>query len=200
MLEITEFTYFFPEKPVLISKDQPLFNTLSAHKDWIAERKYNGTRLQLHKIGNEFHFYGRHYDKLSYVPTPEMLAALNALNLPSGYCLFDGELRHNKTVGVKHKIMLYDIYVWDNELQSHLKFKERRQNLLNVVQFDAEPIGCPYEYPDSFENVYDAVINDDEIEGLVMKNGNGMLNLGRRTGAKSKWMFKVRKPSGRYKF
>ena len=169
-MQISNFTYFYPEKPVLISVDQALFQTLSENEDWVGEKKYNGIRLELHKIRNDFHFYGRHNDRLSYQPSDEMLDALKSINWPSGYCALDGELRHNKAIGVKHKIMFYDMFVWDNELQSHLKFGDRRQNILNIVNFDAEPLGCPYQYPNSFKDVYDSVITDDEIEGLVMKN------------------------------
>ena len=135
-MQISNFTYFYPEKPVLISVDQALFQTLSENEDWVGEKKYNGIRLELHKIRNDFHFYGRHNDRLSYQPSDEMLDALKSINWPSGYCALDGELRHNKAIGVKHKIMFYDMFVWDNELQSHLKFGDRRQNILNIVNFD----------------------------------------------------------------
>jgi hypothetical protein len=56
------------------------------------------------------------------------------------------------------------------------------------------------QYHTNFESVYDKVISDDEIEGLVLKNLHGMLNISRTAGQDSNWMYKCRKPSGRYAF
>ena len=39
-----------------------------------------------------------------------------------------------------------------------------------------------------------------EIEGLVLKNTRGVLNLGRNSAMDSNWMVKVRKPNGSYRF
>jgi len=49
------------------------------------------------------------------------------------------------------------------------------------------------------EGVNDA-IQDAEIEGLVMKNTRGVLNLGRNSAVDSNWMWKARKPNGSYRF
>jgi len=198
---ITEFKYFYPEKPRLVNIKQPLFQTMSDSKLWVAERKYNGTRLQLHCLNGQFHFWNRHESQLDYRPDPETRKALAALPLPAGYCLFDGELRHNKTVGVYHKIMLYDVFIWKNELLVDKPFWYRRNLLKSMLVCGGEPVGTPEQFPNDFHAAFDKVTAEgDEIEGLVMKNMNGMLQLGRTAGIDSKWMYKVRKPSGRYRF
>ena len=65
---------------------------------------------------------------------------------------------------------------------------------------EEEPVGIQTQYRSGFKKKFKEVISDSEIEGLVLKNEKGKLELGRKTGIDSKWMFKVRKPSGRYRF
>lgn len=197
---LNEFKYFYPEKPRLMHIRQPLFQLMSADKSWVAERKYNGTRLALHHFDNAFHFWNRHESKLDYAPSSELQAALAGMNL-SGYCLFDGELRHNKTSGVYHKIMIYDIFIWKNELLIDKPFWYRRNLIKSIVKCGGDPLGTPEQFVDDFQSAFDSVVGEgDEIEGLVMKNLNGKLQLGRKSACDSKWMYKVRKPSGRYRF
>src|SRR5271157_5375957 len=104
---IEHLTYFYPEKPIMISKDQDLFSSISNSGKYIAERKYNGCRLLLHFINGNFQFWNRHGEKFNFKPEVELKSKLDALNL-KGYCLFDGELRNNKTKDVRQKIMLFD--------------------------------------------------------------------------------------------
>jgi len=47
---------------------------------------------------------------------------------------------------------------------------------------------------------YERWIRNQEIEGMVMKNLDGMLNLSRTRGQDSSWMFKVRRSSNSYRF
>ena len=83
-MKINKFTYFYPERPKLIHIDQPLFRSLDENASWVAERKYNGCRLQLHSLDGPVEFWNRHGERMDYSPTPEMLESLK--DLP-GYCL-----------------------------------------------------------------------------------------------------------------
>ena len=197
-MKTNTFTYFFPEKPTLISKDQSLTAELSADPDYVAEKKYNGVRLQLHYLNGKFQFWGRHKDLLKFTPDAELSAALKALPL-EGYCLFDGELRNNKVIGVRQKIMIFDVFVWNGEILTGVPFSERRAIIESLVPVDGEPIGCPFEFKDNFIEVFNKVTTDDEIEGLVIKNLKGELKISRTSPVNSAWMYKVRKPSKKYK-
>jgi ATP-dependent DNA ligase len=198
-VKITTFKYFYPERPVLIRIDQPLFETLSESPEWVAERKYNGCRLQLHYFEGEFQFWNRHGEKFSYEPSPELRSNLEALDLKS-YCLFDGELRHHKTAGISHRIMLYDVFIWQGELLITQPFWFRRNILKQILTCDAEPLGTPFQFKKDFRSAFDEVTVQAEIEGLVMKNMKGTLSPGRSRASESRWMFKVRKPSNSYRF
>lgn len=208
-MKLTELTYFFPEKPVLISAEQSLFKLISNHEDWVAEFKYNGSRLQLHCLPDgSFQFWDRHGGQLAYTPDDGMLELLNQWRkkLPDGYAIFDGELRHNKTIGVRHRIKLYDVFVIGGEFLADKTFKERRKILENTGLTDMElTLSLTKQYTTDFPTIFNDIVNvfnDDELEGLVLKDLNGKLNLKRTggTGQKSMWMYKVRRPSGRYKF
>jgi ATP-dependent DNA ligase len=195
-MEITQFKYWWPEAPRLIHPDQlDRFNS----REWVAEPKLNGIRLQLHLLNGTVQFWGRHGEPLKYTPSVGILAALELLDLP-GYWLFDGELRHNKAVGVRHKIAFFDVFIAESQLLIRETFAERRKLLEKLFQVDAEPLGLPRQYPFGFPELFEKLTRDDEVEGLVIKNRQGRLNLGRTRAEQSAWMVKVRKPSGRYRF
>jgi len=200
---INDFTYFYPEKPVLISIKQPLLSRLSESENYCAEKKYNGQRLELHFLPEpqHFEFWGREGERLTYMPDKNMIDALGKFKSKlTGYCMFDGELRHNKTKGVQHKMVLYDVFMWDGRLLVDLDFEDRRKILENILKIEDEPIGITDQYDSHFKELFEGFIKDPEIEGLVMKNRKGKLNLGRKAGQKSRWMYKVRRPTKNYRF
>jgi ATP-dependent DNA ligase len=200
-MKIKEFMYFYPEKPKLMHVQQDLFGLLSGDPNWIAEKKYNGSRLQLHLIDGKFQFWNRHEKKFGYIPTPELEYELRKYANPlRDYTLFDGELRHNKTIGVRDKIVIYDVFIYNGQLLVGMPFHKRRKILEEIFTINTEPLGLIEQFHIGFRSLFDAVIEDPEIEGLVLKNLTGKLSLGRNGPVDSRWMFKVRKPSGRYKF
>ena len=203
-MKIKEFKYFFPEKPVLISIDQPLFEELSNNPDWVAEPKYNGNRCPLWIIDGDVQFWGRHGKLLKYNsdPDPEMVAILKR-KFPKGVFLFDSELRHNKVKGIRNKLIIWDVFIWINELLNHLQYWSRRAILeLKFEGNSNDKVALIRQHSTDFKENFLAYANDptDEFEGLVLKNVHGMLNIGRTSASDSRWMWKVRKPSGRYKF
>lgn len=198
-MKFEDFTYFYPEKPVLITKEQSLFQTLSTSPSWVAEKKYNGNRLCLHYFNGEFQFWNRHGAKFSkFYPDEKLLKELKALPL-QGYCIFDGELRNNKIHEIKQKIMLFDVIMWDNQLMTS-PFSHRRNILEKMIPVDGDPLGIPYQFKSDFSKAFDLVTPDEEIEGLVIKNIAGKLKVSRKINQPSSWMFKVRKPNNSYSF
>jgi len=200
MMRIENFMYFYPEAPQLCLIESDLFQRLSKDPNWIAEKKYNEQRLMLH-FSSEFDFWNRHGKRLKYEPSPILQESLLALSQKlTGYNMFDAGLRHNKTRGVRHMIVIYDIYVWNSEMLIKSEFKERRSMLEDILPCEEVPIRIPKQFKSCFEQMFHRVIDDDEIEGLVMKNLTGKIAPGRMCPVNSDWMFKVREPSGRYKF
>jgi ATP-dependent DNA ligase len=205
-MKINTFTYFYPEKPGLIHIEQDLFGRLSADPAWIAEPKYNGSRLGLHRLPSGiWELWNRHGEKFSFSPDPDLTAALRLFNgslEPGKYYLFDGELRHNKTAGVRQKIVLYDCFIFASGLLTGVPFEDRRGILATLDKYGGgyEALTITEQYSRDFRGVFDELTTDPEIEGLVMKRLDGKLDLGRKRAANSRWMMKVRKPSNSYRF
>jgi ATP-dependent DNA ligase len=100
--------------------------------------------------------------------------------------------------------VLWDVLIFRDRLLNNEQYWTRRAILASRLN---EPIGygCDRvklikQYRTDFQAVYSKAISDDEIEGLVIKNQHGILNISRVSGQNSNWMVKVRKPSGRYRF
>ena len=198
------FTYLYPERPKLISINQPLFEKLSDDPKWVAEPKYNGSRLVL-AVNGKVELWNRHGEKFDYQPDDTLQNALNDFaSHTNGMCVFDGELRHNKVAGVRHKIVLWDTLVWDGELQTSKPYLVRQTNLVNTCMClttgQVRRLSMCPQHMGKFKDLYRDYIQDPEIEGLVIKNLNGKLNLSRTAGQPSNWMFKVRRPSNSYRF
>jgi ATP-dependent DNA ligase len=203
-MKISTFKYFYPERPGLIHIEQGLFGRLSDSPAWIAEPKFNGSRLQLHRLpSGTWELWNRHQEKFSWALAPEVAAALAALPLGEGYHLFDGELRHNKTKGVRNQIVLYDCFIFGGELLTGKTFEDRRHILDTLTKYgagDDRIVSMAPQYPGNFRAVFDELTPDPEIEGLVLKNLGGKLALGRNRAVNSVWMLKVRKPNNSYHF
>ena len=202
--QISGFKYFYPERPRLLHIEQPLFEQLNNNPLWIAEPKCDGKRLQLHHLpGGEFQFWGRHGEKLVYTPSPEVTDALAALPL-NGYWLFDGELRHGKVAGVSHRLAIYEVFIASGNLLTGITFAERREALEILWHYadlhDGLTLDLAPQYNGNFRQTFEHLTQEPEFEGLVLKNLNGTLDLGRARGNESAWMKKVRRPSNRWRF
>ena len=201
-MKLRQFKYFYPEKPKLLVRGQIMFKRLSKNPLWIAEPKYNGQRVELHLIDGEPQFWGRHGEPLKYKPSDEVLNAIKETLPQVGYYLLDGELRHGKTKGVRDKIVFWDIFIHNNKLQIDAPYWARRSLLLGLGLkiSDLEIISLIRQYKDDFEKAFKSLMVFDEFEGLVLKNTQGKLSLGVKSCPESRWMYKVRKKTGRHRY
>lgn len=213
-MKIKRQKYFYPEKPVLMHIEQKSFEDMSNSPQWIAEPKYNGSRCQVHIFDGEVSFWDRHGKKLDFDSNPlykEQRDKIKKILIEAfgdiGYFLFDGELRHNKVTGIQGKLVLWDCFIYENELQNKKPYWAR--HALVCIDFrllcDDGTVSCIEQFKDNFKQTYEILLsgakgNPDEFEGLVLKNVNGKMNLGRNAGINSNWMFKIRKQTGRHRF
>lgn len=194
-------TYLFPPKPTLITITQPMFKKLEADPDYVAELKLNGTRLELHVFnsGERFEFWNRHKKLLKYEPSKELLDHLKLIKW-QGDCIVDGELMHFKTIHIKHRIVLWDVFIWNGEYQGGKSYAERRAILekafgsLAFMDLYINP-----QHKTGFRSIYEEYIKKDEVEGLVMKSLKAKLVVGKRDCPIVKYMWKVRKPGPSYR-
>lgn len=209
-MKIKSFKYFYPEKPVLMNIEQDAFERFSNDPQWIAEPKYNGQRCEVHMLDGDVQFWDRHGKPLDFNSNPlykegrdKIKNVLRKIFGVKGYFNWDSELRHNKVIGVQNKIVMWDTFIHGNEFLNKKPYWARHAMvdvLRDLPNDEKMVVKCIEQFKDNFRYHYDRLIEDDEFEGLVLKNVNGKLNLGRNAGINSNWMFKVRKPSGRYRF
>ena len=187
--------YFYPNRPLLVSPDSKTVDEMDANPNCVAEIKKNGDRLVLIKKDGQFTFYNRHRSVLKYQPIPAMLEELQSLNIPDGTQL-DAELMHNHTKNVKNLIYFYDIYVWGGDLMTEA-FGIRRKQLedLFFVGHDGQHLELAKQYHSGFHQLFNEVIQNDEDEGLVMKNLKGELVFDRKKSVDVWWQVKVRRAS-----
>lgn len=219
---LNKLTYFYPEKPQLILIDSRAMDEMSKDDDFIAEPKFNEQRCELHLIDGVGHFWDRHGKELSYNTNPanaegkkEIVRILVDKFGDKGYFLFDAGLRHNKVSGIKDKLVIYDIHVRNGELLNKIPFMRRRFLLeqhfeVHELNYLYDTVHLIYQYPDNFRKLFNELTAQDcvdesfqgteEFEGIVIKNLNGKLKLGRRSGNHSMWMFKVRIQTGRHRY
>ena len=195
-------------------KEAKSFQEMSDSKDWVCEPKYNGSRCMVHILDGEVEFWDRHGKHLNYNNDPlyedgrnKIKAELIRVFGDKGYYVLDGELRHNKVRGIYNKLVIYDIHVYYNAVLNKIIFKDRRKILedLDLSIFNEHNVHLIYQYNRDFKFHFDDLIegyygDPDEFEGIVIKNVNGKLKLGRASGSDSTWMFKVRKATGRHRY
>jgi len=191
---------------------------LNGFPGWWGQYKFNGTNtlVVVHPDG-EIEFYTRHRElHKAYKLTDEMRKSVASLALPSGkFHLLNGELMHSKTRAIKDRLVLFDVLVYNGRYLTGTTYRDRywllhdlcrgpknyetetgrelalrvHTNLWLVESFDAD-------FPERFgEN-----IDLDEIEGLVLKDPNGLLEFGTREDNNSRWLVRCRKPHENYQF
>jgi ATP-dependent DNA ligase len=203
---------YYPEKPTLITLEQPLFKELELREDVVAEPKYNGTRLILKRYGSGpafqaskgLEFWNRQGKIIKYSASKELLDQLDQIKW-EGDCVLDGELLHFKTIKIKHTVVLFDILVWNGEQITNKPFSERRALLENVsteIKFSQNVLLAPQwkgGVANIFWGAYNLLTKVDEIEGIVIKSLNKPHKLGRTESPVVKYNWKVRKPGPSYR-
>jgi ATP-dependent DNA ligase len=224
-MKFKKHIYFYPEKPSLVHRDQPLVGDLAKNDNWIAEPKYNGTRCVLTVINGDVSFWTRHGEQVKILnkDTVEYIEMVNEVKeaLPDkGHFQFDSELRHHKVKGLSFHLVIWDCFIYNDLYLNRLEYDERRELVLKHFYFPENTsdkviilnrykrrVAVIEQFKTDFRKVFDEFVsekrvlgNPDEFEGLVMKNRKGKLSLGRKTNPNSTWMFKMRIETGRHKF
>jgi ATP-dependent DNA ligase len=217
--------YFYPEKPMLVHRDQDLVQEMSDDPNYVAEPKYNGTRCVLTILDHDVSFWTRHGHPVKTLnheapEYAEMVKEIQEVVPAKGHFQFDSELRHHKVKGLAFQLVVWDCFIYNDEFLNKLIYDERR--VLVEKMFGTPPnasdkvvslseykrrVKVIEQFPNRFRLIYDEFVagkrslgHEDEFEGLVMKNRQGKFNLGRKTNAESRWMYKFRIETGRHKF
>jgi hypothetical protein len=212
-MNYNKFTFFSPPRPE--NKVSPSFLLNSRFQEgWVGQAKMNGT----------YNFIGVAPDKSlhclkrdgtehrNWRPGPANAAAF--ANLPGdGWYVFMAELMNDK-VGrpdLKNINYIHDIIVDSGEMlvgSTYLERYCRLRSLFDVrsaIARDADHyyvidehtwLASIYEEPKEFASIYSRLIQEQEIEGLVLKNVHTRLSV----VDMCRGMVKVRRPTKNYGF
>ena len=197
--------FFYPNRPLLFSVDDPRIVSMGTDPNYDAEIKKNGTRLVLQKTKSphpnkqgDFIFFNRQKEVLKYEPSKELMEELSKLRIPFESQL-DGELMHFKTKNLKHTIYFYDVYVLSGNLVT-VNLEKRREILKDMFGDNKfKLIHISKQYKNGFIKLFKKVITEEENEGLVIKDKRGIISFTVTKSPDVAWQIKIRKPTKNYK-
>lgn len=206
----------FPPRPVgkMLPSTLPMYEKT---KQWIVQRKFNGTRTLIHIHGDHICFQSRYGDAhKQFKESASLIAEFRSLNLnPSLEYWFDGEILDAKTTNpdYKGKIVLFDILQEGEYLFGSPNLLERYEILRSICHSpkELEPayglalqvtknIWLAENFSENFNRHFKEFIDKDEIEGLVLKKKESVID---NVGAKYyevPWQIRCRKTSKNYLF
>jgi ATP-dependent DNA ligase len=206
----------FPPRPAgrMLSTAIP---TYEKSRKWIAQRKFNGTRTLVHIHGDHICFQSRYGDgHKQFKETPALVREFRSLDIKSDLeYWFDGEILDAKTTNpnYKRKVVLFDILQEGEYFFDSPNLLERYEILRRICRFpiEKEPgygialkvtdnIWLAENFSDNLKHHFEEFIDKDEIEGLVLKKKDSVIdNIGTKY-YETHWQIRCRKPQKNYKF
>lgn len=182
----------------------------------IAQPKLNGSNCVLFTDGRQVLAMNRHGQRLTNfrLDPREVLSSLAGRS--GGWTVLNGEyLNKSKTdeAGrvVNHRLVIFDVLVWDSEYLVGSTFEERARILDRA--FGEEPAAKHYltrvsdsidrvrSYRSGFAGLFDGLTRRGSlVEGVVLKRAAARLEVGNTEGNNSRSQVKSRAQSKNYKF
>lgn len=201
-------TFIYPPRPEhCISSDN--LNKFDDNS-YIAQCKLNGSCAEIYLNSDKFDIKNRHKGGLSNFKLKD--CEILSLHRGNGEMLLIGEYLNKSKKDSNgnlwnHKLVIFDILVYDNEHLLGSTFKERYELLLNIFttkeyneylyQID-ENIFLVKSFESDFKKLYHDIVKTDILEGLVLKPKDSMLQPGNKE--KNNLCLKCRKETKNYTF
>lgn len=128
--------------------------------------------------------------------------------------VFDAELMHNKTPGLKDRLILFDVLVHNGSYLTGTTYRERYEILASALGMPDtsedetgryialkvnQNVWLAEVFEDCFSEYFADLTDMDEVEGLVLKDPDGILKPGVSEKNNSTWLVRVRKPHKNYR-
>ena len=221
-------TYIYPPRPEHSIPYEEISNY--ADNQHMAQLKYNDTRIIIKVIDGKIEIWNRHKKRINYIPHENTVSAilkLASIISPNGWCLLDGGLLHNKHRAIKDTIVIWDILVQNSEYLLGSTYQERYDTIrtddvgLYHFQVDGFQICLGLAYggtadgeiliPDliphtlwgsTWDSLVELNTHYDQplIEGLVIKEMSGRLEMGMKESNNGGWQTRCRVKTGRHRF
>lgn len=207
---------FFPPRP----EGSVPPDAIGSFVGFWGQYKYNGTRQMIfvHPDGT-IELYGRHqkpHARVFYELSPELEASIRKLKLPRGkWHVLDSELLHKKTENLRDRTVLFDSLVYNGEYLVGTTYRERLEILRSVCRKPrkretvtgrkialhiTDHLWLVPTFVKSLGDRFEDLLDMDEIEGLMLKDPEGVLEFGVAEKNNSAWMARCRKPTKNYSF
>lgn len=208
--------FIFPPRPIGKIDPSQLPDYEKTGK-WIAQRKFNGTRNVINVFNGNVEMFERTGKKHSqFVLTKEIKQEILSLKIDKNLDYrFDSEILNAKTsnAAYKQKIVLFDILTYESRyLFGAPKLLERYEILKKIcgspTQHEpngialriSEHVWLAENFYDNFTQRYKEFILREEIEGLVLKLKDSVIdNIGLKE-YEIAWQIRCRKKSKNYNF
>lgn len=207
--------YIYPPRPKG-KLDYKHLGKYESTKMWIAQRKFNGTRVVIHIKEGEVNLFNRHGEApRQFKLTMSMRNEILDLKLTESEYWLDGELLNNKTSSqqYKEKIILFDLLYAGHYLFGKYKQLDRLQMLSEICKnpISHEPTnGIALEisqnlwlaesWDKDFRLRFEEFLHLDEIEGLVLRKKDSVIKHFGNKEYDVDWLLRVRKPHKNYNF
>jgi hypothetical protein len=203
-MEYTRFAYIAP--PRTEAKIPLAMLSLYEEGGWIAQVKKNGTNSVIFVPPDRIPFaYNRHGERHKLWDFDEESARFFARLPGHNWYVFNAELLHSKVSGgPKNTNYLHDCLVYDGIYLVGRSYRERYNLLFKAL--DRYVSGDAFSHlllnPQTllakslvkgFKQIFKEKLVEDEDEGLILKDPNGLLTTTDGKGAA--WMAKIRKPT-----
>jgi hypothetical protein len=213
--------YVYPPRP----KNRIHPNQLPKYEQtgkWVVQRKFKGTRNVICITADgKVHFWNRHKtEHKQWKPTPDIITQILALNIePGKECWLDSELLHSKVSAdtdpfLKNRIVLFDVLMVGGVYLLGRPNQMERLRLLGeicgyptqlepnhgIARRVSDNLWMAETYDRDFVQHFQEKINLPEIEGLVLRKKDSVLDSSGTKEYECDWLIRCRKPEGHYQF
>lgn len=197
--------FYYPNRPSLLPPDEAFLKHNDTLSKYVGEFKWNGDNTTIDT--DDLIFYNRDGGVLSYRPHHELLNEIRK-TFPKG-CLLNGELMHRHTKNVKDLLILHCIMKWKGKILLGKKWGDSRKILEDANLPQTQGTCLKYDYHlltaqthrKNFWGMFQDALNcDNSIEGIVLKDPEGLLKFSVNPLDDVYWMIKIRKPCKKYHY
>lgn len=206
----------FPPRPrSKISPNQ--IGMYSNDPKWVAQRKFNGQRNLIHiSSDRKVSFFGRHGEPhKKFKLTADLVNEIKQLNFPENEYWLDSELLDAKTSSVeyKQKVVIFDVLHAGRYLLGRPTQEDRIAMLcdicgnpkklesVNGIALEVTPnVWMAQTFSDNFEARFREIIDLDEIEGLILRKKDSVLDQRGLKEYEVGWQIRCRKAHKNYNF
>ena len=164
--------FYFPQKPTRITSESSVFKDCEEDSNYVAQKKKDGWRVQIHIENGEVTFFTRHNRRLEPIVAEldwNEMAKLFLDNVKCDSCIIDGEFLHRRTDKWKATFYVWDLFELNGErLRKPYRY---RKHLLDRLVSPTPNLMISKDYYGNFIELWKS-LDLSVDEGIVIKDLN----------------------------